>query len=571
MRLLFHASAVAVLMSVVSASNGPAVEPADLVLRGGIVRTMDREHPEAEAVAVREGRIVWVGSSGKAASWIGPGTQVVELRGRTVLPGFIESHGHFVALGRSLMTVDLTGASTYEEVVQRVARATQHTPKGQWIVGRGWHQEKWTRRPTPNVEGYPTHHALSRVTPDHPVLLTHATGHMSLANTLAMKLAGVDARTPDPAGGQILRDETGEPTGVFRENAMGLVEAAYNRAQARIPAPQRKAQTLEAIRLAAAQCLEHGVTTFHDAGTDFETVDLYRELAEAGKLPVRLYVMLNVSNSQLARHMADYRCVGVGDGFLTVRAVKRLADGALGSHGAWMLEPYDDLPSSTGQQTVSRRSLEETARLCLQHNYQLCVHAIGDRANREVLDVFEEAFRNVPDGRALRWRIEHAQHLAPSDIPRFAKLGIIASMQACHATSDGPFVVTRLGVRRAREGAYAWRRLLDAGARIANGTDVPVEPIDPFACLYASVTRRLPNGIAFFPEQCMTRQEALESYTVNGAFAAFEEQEKGTIAEGRRADLIVLSGDPLRCPDDELPKLRVETTIVAGRIVYQRS
>ncbi len=570
MRLLFF-GVVVLLVSVVSTSNGAAVEPADLVLRGGTVRTMNREQPEADAVAVRGGRIVWVGSSSQTERWIGPNTKVLELRGRTVLPGFIESHGHFVALGRSLMTVDLTGASTYKEVVQRVTRAARHTPRGQWIVGRGWHQEKWTHRPTPNVEGYPTHHALSRVTPDHPVLLTHATGHMSLANARAMQLAGVDARTPDPAGGQILRDETGEPTGVFRENAMSLVAAAYNRAQARIPAAHRKAQTLQAIRLAAARCLEYGITTFHDAGTDFETVDLYRELAEAGKLPVRLYVMLNVSNAQLARHMAEYRCVGAGDGFLTVRAVKRLADGALGSHGAWMLEPYDDLPSSTGQQTLSRRSLEETARLCLQHDYQLCVHAIGDRANREVLDLFEEAFRGVPDGRTLRWRIEHAQHLALTDIPRFARLGVIASMQACHATSDGPFVVTRLGARRAREGAYAWRRLLDAGARIANGTDVPVEPIDPFACLYASVTRRLAGGVSFFPEQCMTRQEALESYTVNGAFAAFEEQEKGTIAEGRRADLIILSGDPLRCPDDELPKLRVETTIVAGRIVYERS
>ncbi len=544
---------------------------ADIVLRGGTVLTMANHPRTAQAVAIRGDRIVWVGSETEVGDWIGRRTRVIELNGRTVMPGFIESHGHFLGLGESLMTVDLTGAADYEEVVRRVAQAVKRAEKGTWIIGRGWHQEKWRRPPSPHVEGYPVHDALSRVSPDNPVLLTHATGHMCLANAAAMKLAGMTRATPDPKGGAILRTKDGDPTGVFRENAMGPLYAAYQQARSKMPAEQRQAERLEAIRLAGQECIRHGVTTFHDAGVGFDTVDTYRQLALENRLPLRLYVMLNAGNTELARRMKEYRTIGLGKHFLTVRAVKRMADGALGSHGAWMLEPYEDHPTSTGHQTLTRRSLVETARLCLEYDYQLCVHAIGDRANREVLDVFEQAFGQSNNGQQLRWRIEHAQHLSLRDIPRFAELGIIASMQGCHATSDGPFVVTRLGPRRAREGAYAWRRLIDAGAIIANGTDVPVEPVDPLACLYASVTRKLANGVAFFPEQCMTRREALESYTIGGAYAAFEERDKGSLEPGKLADLVVLSDNPLTCPTEQIPRLSVEMTLIGGQVVYQKS
>ncbi len=543
--------------------------PADIVLRGGSVLTLEDDRPTASAVAIRGDRIAWVGSTTQAERWIGSTTRVIELDGRTVMPGFIESHGHFIGLGRSLMSVDLTGAQDYAEVVARVAKAVAAAQPGDWIVGRGWHQEKWHPAPEPNVEGYPLHTPLSRISPNNPVLLTHATGHMSLANANAMKLAGITAATPDPPGGTILRGRDGNPTGVFRENAMGPLYAAHQRAENKKTPQRRRAELLRAIELAGQACLRHGVTTFHDAGTSFGVVDIYRQLAGQDALPVRLYVMLNAGNPQLAERMAAYRCVGAGKNFLTVRSVKRMADGALGSHGALMLEPYDDLPTSTGLQTLTPKSLQETARLCLKHNFQLCVHAIGDRANREILDLYQDAFQQSTGAKQLRWRIEHAQHLAAEDIPRFAQLGVIASMQGIHATSDGPFVVTRLGPRRARIGAYAWRSLIDTGAMIANGTDVPVEPIAPLACLYASTTRKLNNGVAFFPEQRMTRQEALESYTINGAFAAFEEQLKGSITPGKLADLVVLSGNPLTCRTERLPHLQVEITILAGKIAHQ--
>jgi predicted amidohydrolase YtcJ len=281
--------------------------------------------------------------------------------------------------------------------------------------------------------------------------------------------------------------------------------------------------------------------------------------------------MLNESNGVLARKLASYRMVGHGNGFLTVRGIKRMVDGALGTHGAWLLEPYDDLPGSTGLNVLPLAELRKTADLALAHDYQLCVHAIGDRANREVLDLMEQVFRDNPAKKDLRWRIEHAQHLHPDDIPRFARLGVIASMQGNHATSDGPFVVQRLGQRRAAGGAYAWRALLDAKAIVINGTDVPVERIDPIACFFSSVTRQMASGTTFFPEQAMTRDEALHSCTASAAWAAFEESEKGTLAPGKLADLVVLSGDLLTVPTRNLSKIRVETTIVGGNVHYQWS
>lgn len=547
-----------------------AEPPATLVLRGAKVATLDASVPGATAVAVKGDKIAAVGSDEQVARWIGPETRIIEGHGRLVIPGFIEGHGHFTSLGEAKLKLDLSTAASWDEIVQKVAAVAKTAPRGTWIDGRGWRQGKWREPPKANVEGYPDTADLSRAVPDHPVLLTHGTGHMVLANELAMRLAGITRETPSPRGGEILKAADGRPIGAFRETASGPLYRALDRALKDRTPEQVKAEQLAATRKAIEECLRLGVTTFHDAGTPLSEVDLFREVAARGELTVRLWVMLNEGNDVLETGLDQYRMVGAYGNHLTVRGIKRMIDGALGTHGAWLLEPYDDLPTSRGLNTSSLESLRRTAELAIRHDYQLCVHAIGDRANREVLTVMEEAFRNHPEKRDLRWRIEHAQHIHPSDIPRFKKLEVIASMQGNHATSDGPFVVERLGEWRARTGAYAWRSLLDAGATVINGTDAPVETLDPLDSFYASVTRRLTTGAEFFPEQRMTRLEALRSYTRDAAWAGFEENQKGTISVGKLADIVVLSHDILQAPDSELKQARVDMTIIGGRVVYTR-
>ncbi len=539
-----------------------AGQPADLVLVGGRIITLDESLPAAEAIACREGRIAAVGSREDISACIGPKTQVVDITGKTAFPGFIEGHAHFLELGESKMVLDLAKVANWEELVDRVRRAAAARPAGQWILGRGWHQAHWKPLVEPNVEGYPIHTALSEAVPSHPVLLTHGTGHMSLANAKAMELAGIGPDTKAPAGGEILRDSAGQPTGVFREAAQGLLYRVADQALA------TDEEIEKAIRLAGEECLCHGITSFHDAGASLKEIDRYRRLAEEGRLPVRLWVMISAGNGELARRLPEYRIIGAGDHFLTVRAIKRFMDGALGAHGAWLLEPYNDLPGSRGLQLNSLEILGETARLAAEHDMQLCTHAIGDRANREILNLYEQMFAAYPHETSRRWRIEHAQHLDPADQGRFSKLAVVAAMQGNHCTSDGVFVVDRLGEKRSREGAYAWRRLLDAGATVVNGTDAPVEDVNPVGSFYASVTRRLADGTAFFPEQCMTRQEALRSYTIDAAWAAFEEDLKGTLTAGKLADIVVLSQDLLSCPEDEILSTRVEYTIVGGKIAH---
>ncbi len=549
-----------------------AAEPADLVLRGGKIVTLDDARPNAEAIAIRGDRIVAVDTAAAIEPLVGPQTRVIELAGRMAMPGFIEGHGHFLSLGDSKRKLDLTKATSWNDIVALVAAEAKKHPPGTWIVGRGWHQGKWTAPPEPNVQGYPTHEALSRLTPQHPVLLTHGTGHMSFANAKAMELAGVSQKSAEIAGGEILRDAAGNPTGAFRENASRPVQQAHARSLAGRTAGERRADMIEETRLATEECLRHGITSFQDAGSTTGDVDLLRSLADEVRLPVRLWIMLDDNNDVLARKLPEYRTTGAANGHVTVRGIKRLIDGAIGTHGAWLLAPYDDLPGSTGNNTLPTASLERTAELAIQHHYQLCVHAIGDRANREVLDLFERVFaKHKVNGKELRWRIEHAQHIDPADIPRFKQLGVIASMQANHATSDGPFVVARLGERRAKTGAYAWRSLLDAGALVINGTDVPVEPVDPFGSFYASVTRKMNSGEPFFAEQAMTRHEALRSYTRDAAYAAFEEDSKGTLSVGKLADLVVLTNDLLTVTGDQIPKTRVALTIVGGKVMYDAS
>jgi predicted amidohydrolase YtcJ len=548
----------------------PSVEIADHVLTGGTVITVDEDQSEAEAIALKDGRILAVGSADAIAAHIGDSTEVVELNGRVVVPGFIEGHGHFLGLGQSLMTLDLMPTRSFGEIVDMVAEAAAKAAPGDWIIGRGWHQERWGESDQPLYEGLPHHRALSAVSPDNPVVLFHASGHAAYANAAALARAGIDADTPDPEGGKIVRDDNGEATGFLRQMAQRPIHEQLAAADDALSDEQRQARFERQVELAGEEALRHGITSFHDMGTNFADIDRLKALAEAGRLPVRLHVAVrHETNQTLRERLADYRMIDHADGFLTVRALKRNIDGALGTHGAWLLDPYADKPDTSGLPQTTLEDLRETAEIALEFGFQLNTHAIGDRGNREVLDMYEDLLSQRA-GEDLRWRVEHAQTLHPDEVPRFAALGAIASMQGVHATSDGPWVPQRLGEARARERAYVWRALLDAGAVICNGTDVPVESISPIASYASSVTRRMANGEQFFPEQSMTRMEALQSYTLGCAQAVFDEDQLGSLTPGKRADLVVLDANPLTVPESELTELQVEMTWVDGKLRYRR-
>lgn len=543
-------------------------QAADLVLRGGKIVTLDAAKPQAQALAVRGDAIEALGTNAEIQAYIGPATKVIDLRGKLAIPGFIDSHAHFMGIGQAEMNLDLMHTSSWDEVVSLVEQAVKKAQPGEWILGRGWHQEKWSKKPEPNVEGFPLHDSLSKVSPENPVLLTHASGHATYANAKAMQLASITRETQNPRGGEILRDARGNPIGVFRETASDLVGRALTASLSKLTPEKIRAAERREVELAIRECLSKGITTFHDAGASFKTVDLYKEFAQQDQLGVRLYVMLQESNVRLTQSADKYKIINFGNKHLTVRAVKRLMDGALGSRGAWLLQSYQDLPGSTGLNTTSVESMAETARIAMEHGLQLCTHAIGDRANREALDIYEAAFKANPAAKDLRWRVEHAQHISASDIPRFGALDVIAAMQGVHCTSDAPYVLARLGTRRAEEGAYAWQKLMKSGAVISNGTDAPVEDVNPIACYYATVSRRLKDGSVFFPDQRMSREEALRSYTWSGAYAAFEEDIKGSLKTGKLADITVLSKDILTVPEDQILSTEVLYTIVGGKILY---
>lgn len=551
-----------VTLSGQAAQTQPA--PATLVLHNGRIVTVDDGRPEAQAIAVNGDTIVALGSNAEIRRYIGPATQVIDLDGQMAMPGFIEGHAHFTGIGQAKLGLELMNTRSWEEILGMVRDAVAKARPGQWIVGRGWHQEKWTSVPSPNVAGFPLHHALSAISPDNPVVLTHASGHASFVNAKAMELSNITRTTPAPGGGDILKDADGNPTGLLNETAMGLVRRGAGE-----PAPtaeEREAEAMRVIELADQEILSKGVTSFQDAGSSFTDVERFKRAIDTGLLKSRLWVMIRGGGSpeQLSRG----RLIDYGNKHLTVRAIKITVDGALGSRGAWLLAPYSDQVQTSGL----GRDLEPvrtTAQLAIDHGYQLCLHAIGDRANREVLNVFEEAFRNNNrNGRDLRWRVEHAQHIHRDDIPRFGQLGIIAAMQGVHATSDAPYVVARLGAERAEEGAYVWKKLVDSGTVIANGTDAPVEDVDPIVSYYATVTRRTAAGMDFFPDQRLSRIDALKSYTLWAAYAAFEEHQKGSLVPGKLADITVLSRDITRVPEQEILDAKVVYTIVGGKIAY---
>jgi len=539
---------------------------ADLILRNGKVVTVDDDVPDGSAIAVKDGRILAVGNETDIGPFAGTGTQIVDLDGKLAIPGFIEGHAHFMSVGDAQLILDLTTPDSWDAIVDMVAGAAAEAEPGEWIRGRGWHQDKWTGTPAQSYEGFPVHNSLSAVSPNNPVVLTHASGHASFVNQKAMDDSRISSETPNPPGGEILLGADGQPTGLLRETAQRLV---------RVPSAETPEEAEEIdrqrARLASAEVLRNGVTSFHDAGSSFATIDFLKKLADEGSLPIRLYVMIRASNEALAERLAEYRTIGYGDHHLTVRAIKLSIDGALGSRGAWLLQPYSDAPHLAGLNLIPIPDVRETARLALRHNYQLAVHAIGDRANREVLDIYHDIFATRENSDTLRWRIEHAQHIAESDIPRFGELGVVAAMQGVHCTSDASWVPERLGDARSQEGAYVWRKLAESGAVVGNGTDAPVESVNPIASYYSTVTRQLADGSVFYPDQRLTRMEALRSYTINNAYAAFEEDIKGSLTPGKLADITVLTQDILTIEDALIPETEVAMTIVGGKILYDAS
>ncbi len=530
--------------------------PADLVVVNARVYTADAARPMAQALAVRGDRLAFVGDAAGALALRGPATRVVDLAGRTVLPGLVDAHGHLLGLGLGLRNVDLTGTRSYAEVVARVAERARATPKGRWIVGRGWDQNDWgdTR--------FPTHEALSRAVPDHPVWLERVDGHAALANAAAMRAAGVTNATADPAGGRVERAAGGAPAGVFVDNAQRLVERA-------IPPATREEQRA-ALRAAAAELHRHGLVGVHDAGESRATVELMEEMVGRGELDLRTYVMVGDDSAALRYYFERGPRSALGGGRLWVRAVKLYADGALGSRGAALLDPYSDDPGNRGLLVSAPAHIRDVAARALRAGFQVNTHAIGDRGNRLVLDAYEAALRGRPTA-DHRFRVEHAQVLHPDDVPRFAALGVIPSMQASHQTSDMYWAGARLGETRLL-GAYAWRTLLDAGNVVPNGSDFPVERVNPLLSFRAAVTRQdaagWPAG-GWHPEQRMTRDEALRAMTLWPAVAAFQERDMGTLAAGKYADFVVFDRDPMRAAADEVLQARVLATYLGGRAVYE--
>ena len=531
-------------------------EEASLVLYNGVVYTVDSAFTVTEAVAVKGDRIAAVGTTTEILRRFGR-ERAVDLGGRPVYPGLIDAHAHMEGLGNALVTVDLRAVASLDTVRARVARQAAETPAGGWVRGRGWDQNLW-----PGGE-FPTRHDLDAAAGGVPVYLRRIDGHAVWVNTAALRIAGITAATADPPGGRIMRDARGEPTGVFVDNATDLLAS-------RVPSPG-PAERRAALARAVQECLKHGLTQVHDMGVDLETIEIYRAMIAAGEFPFRVYALVGGAGDTWDRFRTAGPDTGGPGARLAVRALKVYADGALGSRGAALLEPYSDEPGNRGLAVTSPGAIDTLVAQAVQAGFQVCAHAIGDRGNRMMLDAYERAFARVPGGGApLRFRVEHAQVLAPADIPRFARLGVIPSMQPTHCTSDMPWAEKRVGPERIR-GAYAWRSLLETGVIIPGGSDFPVELCNPLHGFYAAVTRTgrdgRPDG-GWYAAQAMTREEALKAFTLWAARSAFQEREKGSLEPGKVADLVVLAEDIMKVPAAAIPDARVEATLVGGEVVF---
>ena len=547
-------------------------ESATMLIHGGPIYTVDSTQPMVEAVATKDNIILFAGSLLEAEHYTNERTHLIDLEGKTMTPGLIEGHGHFMGLGYNELNLDLINTSSYQEIIDAVAEKVKAAEPGEWITGRGWHQSKWTEMPADTVHGFQTHYRLSEVSPDNPVYLSHASGHAGFANAKAMEIAGVEVLPKDGIdklkieGGEVMRDGLGRPTGIFNERAQSLIRK-------HIPESTPE-QNLKAFELAVAACHRNGITGFHDAGVGKETIALYEQMKNSDKMKVRLYGMLTGWDKALLNEWYEKGPLIDPDHLVTIRSVKLNCDGALGSRGAWLLESYSDRPGHFGHETLPMDFVKETALNGLQHGFQVCSHAIGDRANQEILNRYESAFTELPDLTTdHRFRIEHAQHIHPDDIPRFAELGVIPAMQAVHLSSDRPWAIDRLGEKRINEGAYMWQALLQSGIPIVNGTDVPVEPLNPISSLYASISRKTLKGTpegGYEPEQKMTREQALRSYTLDAAYGAFEEDIKGSIRAGKLADFTIYSQDLMKVPEDKILNTEIAMTIFDGKVVYTK-
>jgi predicted amidohydrolase YtcJ len=531
----------------------------DLVLLNAHIVTIDPQRPSAEAVAVRGDRIVWVGTTAEANQKFPHPSRSLDLGGATVLPGITDAHTHLINLGESYLKINLKDVPTEEEIVERVRQRVAASSPGEWILGWGWDEGKWASR-------YPTNEGLNRVAPNNPVFLVGLHTFAAWANQKALELAGIDKATRDPEKGKIIRDEkTGEPTGILMNSAQDLV--------ARHIPPLTLDQVKKALELGAAECVRNGLTAIHEAGTTPVMIEAFRELIREGRLPLRVYAMLDGADERLMEEwFAKGPEIDSVNHRLTIRSVKLFADGALGSRGALLFKPYSDAPQTSGVATMSEDAIYRMTRRCLERGFQVATHAIGDAANHMVLNAYERALKEVPGATDARLRVEHVQVIAPADVPRFAKLGVIASMQPVHCTSDMGWAEQRLGPERIK-GAYAWRSVLATGAHVPTSSDFPGETLNPFLGMYAAVTRQdaqgRPEG-GWHPEQRMTLQEVLRGYTVEAAYAEFEEGVKGAVKEGMLADFTVISEDITKPPATRMLSVQVLKTIVGGKVVYEK-
>ena len=556
-----NASALVFILLLVIPWAGPhgffkPAATADLLLLNAHILTMNSQNPTAEAVAVRGERIEWIGDTAEARRLFPSAPRILDLHGATVLPGIIDAHTHMAELGKSFLRINLKDAATESEVVERVKQKVATVLPNEWILGWGWDEGKWAAH-------YPDNRALSRVSPNNPVFLVGLHTFAGWANDKALRTAGIDRATKDPENGKILRDEkTGKPTGMLLNHAQDLVTK-------KIP-PMTLEQEKQAIAGAARECIRNGVSSVHEANVSPLMLQSFRELLREGKLPVRVYVMLDGADRSLIDQWLERGPEIDPQHRLTVKAIKLFADGALGSRGAALLEPYSDAPETKGLMTTSGEQLYDVTHRGLAKGFQVCTHAIGDGANRTVLDAYERAMKENPQSRDARLRIEHAQVLAPDDIPRFAKLNVIPSMQPTHCTSDMAWAENRVGPQRIK-GAYAWQSLLKTGVHLPLSSDFPGETLNPFYGIYAAVTRQTPDGKppgGWYPEQRLTLEQALRGYTIEGAYSEFEENSKGSIETGKLADFTVISGDITKALPQKILSIKVLKTIVGGNVAY---
>ncbi len=557
------ASALLSLVAALTLSPTPTqVSPADLVLTNGNIYTVNVRQPKANALAIRGDKIVFVGSNIAARRYVGNKTRVIDLKGQTVVPGMTDSHQHLAGVGFREMTLNLEGVASLEDFLNRIKVRIEQAKPGEWVVGRGWIETFW------KPPAFPTRSQLDAVAPNNPVILTRADGHASVVNSAALKIGGVDRNTANPFGGEISKDAAGEPNGMLIDAAQGLVRR-------HIP-PTSAAEAERAIALGVKRNIELGWTQIQDAGGSYAEVELFRKLYGEGKIKLRIYKAVHGPGPSATRLLAaGGSSVGEFGHRFNARTIKVVADGALGSRGAALAKPYSDSPSTSGFLTVKQEELAPMLEAALKNGIQVETHAIGDRANRFTLDEYEKAFRAVPRAQRKipdpRWRVEHAQVIDPIDIPRFAKLGVIPSMQPSHAIGDLHFAPSRVGIQRLA-GAYAWKSLIKSGAIIPGGSDAPVERGEPMIEFYAAVARKDMKGFSgdgWHPEEAVSRDEALKMFTIWPAFAAFEEKLRGSIEVGKLADLSIFSADIMRIPEAEILNTRCVMTVIGGEVVYE--